>query len=219
MRLLLAAIALGAVAAILLAPAFAPGGAFGAHAVRFGLVTYVVVPLALVLLAARLPAAVVRALAVASRPPVAFALFCGGLALAFAAPCVDAARGSPVTGGALALGWTATAAVAWWGACAPPDARGRLREPAAMALLFALGVPHQVVAGVISTRDAAFYAGVTLADQRAGGLLLWVPGGLLLWVAITALWLRWSLREGRKTDDAPPLTMPGDRAGRPGPGR
>ncbi len=207
MKMLLAAIVLGAVAAIAFSPALASAGPFQAHALRFLLVTYIAVPLGLVLFGMR-PRyrAVLGALA---RPPIAIVAFGVGLALAFVPACVDLALGRPWAGALLAGGWTLTAVVAWWGACAPVGAPGRLREPAAMALLFLLGVPHQIVAGTIATASRALYAGVTLADQKAGAVILWVPGGLLLWVAITALWVRWARREGRNDDDAPPLSIPG----------
>ncbi len=207
MKMLLAAIVLGAVAAIVFSSSLAPGGPFQAHALRFLLVTYVAVPLGLATFGVR-PRwhGMLGALA---RPPIAIVAFGVGLALAFVPSSVDLALGRPWAGALLAGGWTLSAVIAWWGACAPAGAPGRLREPAAMALLFLLGVPHQIVAGTIATASHALFDGVTLADQKAGAVILWVPGGLLLWVAITALWVRWSRREGRKDDDAPPLTIPG----------
>lgn len=207
MRTLLAAIVLCAVAAIAFSPILAPGGPFQAHALRFLLITYVAVPLGLATFGVRPRWR--AALGVLSRPPIAILTFGVGLALAFVPACVDLALAMPLAGALLAGGWTLTAVIAWWGACAPEGAPGRLREPAAMAVLFLLGVPHQIVAGTIATAPRALYAGVSLADQKTGAVLLWVPGGLLLWVGITALWVRWARREGRKDDDAPPLTIPG----------
>jgi cytochrome c oxidase assembly factor CtaG len=94
-----------------------------------------------------------------------------------------------------------------------------------MLYLFVLGVPLQVLAGIITMSRGMLYAGygaglrgfglTAMADQQAGGLILWVPGGFVLWIAITVLWVRWARngeraeREASGDDAAPPLTIPG----------
>jgi cytochrome c oxidase assembly factor CtaG len=124
-----------------------------------------------------------------------------------------------------AVSFALTGFLAWWPVCAPGPAAGRLRDPAGMLYLFLLGVPLQVLGGILTHAPAAFYpavaarAGLTaagaLADQRTGGLLLWVPGGLVIWLAISLLWLRWSRRVARDAagGDGPPLTLPGSGSG------
>ena len=60
-----------------------------------------------------------------------------------------------------------------------------------------------------------------LADQAAGGLIMWVPGNAVLWVAITVIFFRWALaqekneRTGRqgaesKVEAPPPVAKPAD---------
>jgi putative membrane protein len=124
-----------------------------------------------------------------------------------------------------ALSFAVTGFLAWWPVCAGGPAAGRLRDPMGMLYLFLLGVPLQVLGGILTHAPAPFYPAVAaraglaaaeaLADQRTGGLLLWVPGGLVIWLAISLLWLRWSRRVAREAagGDGPPLTLPGAGTG------
>jgi len=209
---------IAALALILVAFSPTPGRPFTAHALRVLLVTFVAAPLLLL----GLPPGPLRALgarrrsawmvAVVTAPPTAFFCFTAGLGLALLPPCVAFARRDPLAGAMMQVAWTLTALVAWWCACAPQGAPGRSRDPVAMAHLFLLGVPLQIAAGAVTVADRSLYVGIGLADQRTGGLVLWVPGGLLLWVAITALWVRWARRTAREAagdDEAPPLHVPG----------
>ena len=212
--------------AALLVPAIAlllfaivPGGdpPFSLDALRVLLFTFIGAPLlllslpprALATLAARAPWS--GLLAAVSRPPIGFLSFAASLALALRPACFEFAQLGPWSGVLVNLGWTTTALLAWWYVCAPPTAGAKRRDIAAMAYVFALGVPLQLAAGTIATANRMLYEGVAPADQRTGGVVLWVPGGLLLWFAITALWVRWSRRSAREAaaEDAPPLTIPG----------
>ena len=75
--------------------------------------------------------------------------------------------------------------------------------------LFALGVPMTVVAALITGAEHVlypFYAAAPrvwrltpLADQRLGGLIMWVPAGLVPLAAFTAVFFRWAAAEA---DDA-----------------
>lgn len=166
-------------------------------------------PRALEALAARGPWSAL--LAAVSRPLVGFLCFAASLALALLPACFEFAQRSPWSGVLVNLGWTTAALLAWWFVCAPATAGAKRRDIAVMAYVFLLGVPLQLAAGPIATARHMLYEGIGPADQRTGGLVLWVPGGLLLWVAITVLWVRWSRRAAREAaaEDAPPLTIPG----------
>jgi cytochrome c oxidase assembly factor CtaG len=207
-------------AVALLAFAIVPGGdpPFTLHALRVLLFTFIGAPLLL----AGLPAGVLEALATrapwsgvlraVSRPPVGILCFAASLALALAPPCFDFAQRSPWAGLLVNVAWAGTALLAWWLVCAPAGAPGKRREIVGMVYLFLLGVPLQLAAGPIAVANRMLYDGIAAADQRTGGLVLWVPGGLLLWGAITVLWVRWARRAAREAAaaDAPPLSIPGD---------
>ncbi len=109
------------------------------------------------------------------------------------------------------VAWMTMMLLAWWLVCAPAGSPGKRGEIVAMIYLFLLGVPLQLAAGPVAVANHMLYEGIGPADQRTGGLLLWVPGGLLLWGAITVLWVRWARRTAREAaaDDAPPLSIPG----------
>jgi cytochrome c oxidase assembly factor CtaG len=204
----------------LLAFALLPGGdpPFTLHALRVLLFTFIGAPLLLVGLPPRmLQALAVRApwaglLAAVSRPPVGILCFALSLTFALLPACFDFARRGPAAGVLVNLAWMTTALLAWWLACAPAGAPGKRGEIVVMVYLFLLGVPLQLAAGPVAVANRMLYDGIAPADQRTGGLLLWVPGGLLLWGAITVLWVRWARRTALEAaaDDAPPLSIPGD---------
>jgi len=205
----------------LLAFAVVPGGdpPFTLHALRVLLFTFVGAPLLLVGLPPHaLQALAVRApwaglLAAVSRPPVGILCFALGLTFALLPACFDFARLSPWTGVLVNVAWMTMALLAWWLVCAPAGVPGKRREIVVMVYLFLLGVPLQLAAGPVAVANRMLYEGIAPADQRTGGLLLWVPGGLLLWGAITVLWVHWARRTAREAaaDDAPPLTIPGGK--------
>ncbi|MGH7346500.1 MAG: cytochrome c oxidase assembly protein, partial [Candidatus Rokuibacteriota bacterium] len=71
--------------------------------------------------------------------------------------------------------------------------------------LFAFGIPMTVVAAMITGAETTlypFYAAAprifdltALADQRLGGLIMWVPAGLIPLVAFTVVFFRWAAAE------------------------
>ena len=205
----------------LLAFAAVPGGdpPFTLHALRVLLFTFIGAPLLLVglppralqVLAARAPWA--GLLAAVSRPPVGILCFALGLTFALLPACFDFARLAPWSGVLVNVAWITMMLLAWWLVCSPAGAPGRRREIVVMVYLFLLGVPLQLAAGPVAVANRMLYEGIGPADQRTGGLLLWVPGGLLLWGAITVLWVRWARRTAREAaaDDAPPLSIPGGK--------
>jgi len=215
LRSTITAIALTAVAVSLFVPGFAPGGTFGAHALRFLLVAYVLVPLVLLAVGPHLPFRKPPGGGVGLRIAIGVFAHAGALALAFLPATYDIGARSPLAAVAIAVPTLVLLFFAWWCVCAPAGSPWRLPDPAAMARLFLMGVPHQLTFGPIAVAARPLYEGVTVADQRAGAITAWVPGGLLLWVAITLVWIRWNRRErgAAGNDDAPPLTIPGGTGG------
>ena len=71
--------------------------------------------------------------------------------------------------------------------------------------LFAFGIPMTVVASMITGAEHVlypYYAAAPrlwdlapLADQRLGGLIMWVPAGLIPLVAFTVVFFRWVAAE------------------------
>jgi putative membrane protein len=104
-----------------------------------------------------------------------------------------------------------TATLAWW----PVLARSEIarRQPYAVQILylFAFGLPMTAVAAMITGAETLlypFYAGAprllslsALADQRLGGVIMWVPAGLVPLFAFTVVFFRWAAAE-RDADDA-----------------
>ncbi len=99
----------------------------------------------------------------------------------------------------------ATALLAWWPVLSPSALLPRLHYGAQILYLFAFGIPMTVVAAMITGAEDTlypFYAaaprlfGLTaLADQRLGGLIMWVPAGLIPLVAFTVVFFRWVAAE------------------------
>lgn len=114
------------------------------------------------------------------------------------------------------------AGLAWWpvltrSADAPPV------PPAAQILyLFAFGLPMTAVAAMVTGADTILYPFYEaaprvlslspLADQRLGGVIMWVPAAMVPLVAFTVVFFRWAASE-RDSDEAPDL--PGGEAVRP----
>src|SRR5206468_683864 len=79
--------------------------------------------------------------------------------------------------------------------------RRRLHYGTQILYLFAFGIPMTVVAAMITGAEQTlypFYAAAprlfgleALADQRLGGLIMWVPAGLVPLLAFTVVFFRW----------------------------
>jgi putative membrane protein len=97
------------------------------------------------------------------------------------------------------------ALVAWWPVLGPSRLVAPLPHAAQILYLFAFGMPMTVVAAMITGADDVlypFYAGAAamrgvdaLADQRLGGVLMWVPAGVVPLVAFTIVFFRWAAIE------------------------
>lgn len=119
------------------------------------------------------------------------------------------------------LTFLATAVQLWWPILSPlPELR--LSPPARMLYLFLAGVPMVLVAALITLSDEVlypFYAeaprlwGLTpLADQRAGGVIMWVPGTLVFLVAITVVFFSWARAEAVEEAASAPVGAPRGKA-------
>jgi len=116
----------------------------------------------------------------------------------------------------------ATALVAWWPVLSPSVQLPRLHYGAQILYLFAFGIPMTVVAAMITSAEHTlypFYAAAPrvfeltpLADQRLGGLIMWVPAGLIPLLAFTVVFFRWAAAEAEDADlghDAASVMMNG----------
>lgn len=99
----------------------------------------------------------------------------------------------------------ATAMGAWWPVASPSALAPRLHYGAQILYLFAFGIPMTVVASMITGAEHVlypYYAAAPrlwdlqpLADQRLGGLIMWVPAGLVPLTAFTVVFFRWVAAE------------------------
>ena len=104
----------------------------------------------------------------------------------------------------------ATAVLAWWPVASAATLAPRLPYGAQILYLFAFGIPMTAVASMITGAEHVlypFYAAAPrlwdltpLADQRLGGVIMWVPAGLIPLVAFTVVFFRWVAAE---TDEDP----------------
>jgi len=107
------------------------------------------------------------------------------------------------------------AGLAWWPVLARSERAPRLSYGAQILYLFAFGFPMTAVAAMITAAEALlypFYASAprllpldALADQRLGGVVMWVPAGLVPLAAFTIVFFRWVASE-RDSDDVAPST-------------
>ena len=211
---------LGALLAILLAlngplHDLSDGYLFSAHMVQHLVLTLVVPPLLLTglppwmvdvvlapCLARPVPAAVVRTL---TRPLPAFA--------AYAVALVGWHLPGPTNTALEIHGWhvvehlilLAAAVLGWW----PIVSRSRLLPPlpyaAQLLYLFVFGMPMTVAAAMITAAERVLYpfyeaapritALTPLADQRLGGVIMWVPSGLIPLAAFTVIFFQWVAAE------------------------
>jgi putative membrane protein len=99
----------------------------------------------------------------------------------------------------------ATATLAWWPVLSPSQLLPRLHYGAQLLYVFVFGIPMTVVAAMITGAEEVlypFYAAAPrlfdltpLADQRLGGLIMWVPAGMIPLLAFTVVFFRWVAAE------------------------
>ncbi|OLD28291.1 MAG: hypothetical protein AUI18_05340 [Candidatus Rokubacteria bacterium 13_1_40CM_2_70_45] len=187
---------------------------FSAHMVQHLVLTLVVAPLLLAgtpgwmldrLLAPLLRRPLGRGAVRLTRPVPALALYAAAL-IAWHLP-------GPYTTALEIHGWhivehlvlLATAVLAWWPVASASTLAPRLHYGAQILYLFAFGMPMTVVAAMITGAEQVlypFYAaaprlwGLTpLADQRLGGVIMWVPAGVIPLLAFTVVFFRWAAAE------------------------
>jgi len=78
--------------------------------------------------------------------------------------------------------------------------------------LFVFGMPMTVVAAMITGAEHVLYPFyetaprivdlTPLADQRLGGVIMWVPSGLIPLVAFTVVFFRWAAAEAEADEPA-----------------
>jgi cytochrome c oxidase assembly factor CtaG len=154
------------------------------------------------LLARRIPAAVARTV---TRPLPAFALYATAL-IGWHFP-------APYNAALEMHGWhivehvvlMVTATIGWWPVLSPSRALPPLPYAAQLLYLFVFGMPMTVVAAMIASAEHVLYPFyeaaprvvdlTPLADQRLGGLIMWVPSGLIPLTAFTVVFFRWVASE------------------------
>jgi putative membrane protein len=97
------------------------------------------------------------------------------------------------------------AMLGWWPIVSP----SRLLPPppyaAQLLYLFVFGMPMTVVAAMITAAEEVLYpfyeaapritSLTPIADQRLGGVIMWVPSGLIPLLAFTVIFFRWAAAE------------------------
>lgn len=193
---------------------------FSAHMVQHLLLTLVVPPCLLAgtpawmmdaLLGRLLPGPRARALArAATRPVPALTLHAAALVAWHLPGPYDAALRSHGWHVVAHVTLAGSAFVAWWPVLGPSRLLPPLPYAAQLLYLFAFGVPMTVVAAMITAADEVLYpfyaaaasaAGLdALADQRLGGVVMWVPAGIVPLVAFTAVFFRWVASEPEEAE-------------------
>jgi putative membrane protein len=102
----------------------------------------------------------------------------------------------------------ATGLLLWWPVLGPLPEWPRPAPPVQLLYLFLAGIPMAMIAAFITLSDDVlfpFYGsapqqwGLTpLADQRLGGVIMWVPGTLGFLVAMTVVYFRWVGRDAER---------------------
>jgi putative membrane protein len=99
----------------------------------------------------------------------------------------------------------AAAILGWWPIVSPSRLAPPLPYAAQLLYLFVFGMPMTVAAAMITAAERVLYpfyeaaprvADLTpLADQRLGGVIMWVPSGIIPLVAFTIVFFRWAAAE------------------------
>lgn len=103
----------------------------------------------------------------------------------------------------------AAATLGWWPIVSPSRLAPALPYAAQLLYLFVFGMPMTVVAAMITGAERVLYPFyeaaprlfdlTPLADQRLGGVIMWVPSGLIPLAAFTVVFFRWAAAEADET--------------------
>jgi putative membrane protein len=150
-------------------------------------------------------------------PFVAFVLFHLPFSLVHVPWVYEAALNSTAIHVATHFAFIGTALLVWWPVLAPGRSFGQLAPGLAILFLFAQTIPGQLVGALITVADDTLYPtyaeaarvlGLSpMADQQAGGLIMWVGTGAFYLSAMSVVFFRWASGEdarerGRWTSDA-----------------
>ncbi len=152
------------------------------------------------------PALEVPAVAAVARfitvPRVSFALFNLVLAGWHLPPLYNAAMYWHEVHIGQHLMFLVTAVLVWWPLLSPLPELPRLSYPGQMLYAFLLTLPMTIVSIFIVYADHVLYPAYAaaprlwglspLADQRLGGLIMWIPGGLFFYLLMTIIFFRWT---------------------------
>ena len=191
---------------------------FSVHMVQHLMLTQLVPPLlllglpAFVLVPLTRPRWVQAVGRVLSRPPVAFAIYSVTFSAWHLQPAYDLMMRNHNVHIVTHVMFMVTAVILWWPVLSPLPEFPRLSPPGAMAYLFLLGIPMMLVAALITLADGVLYPwyasaprvwGLSpLADQKLGGLVMWIPGGMFYWLVMSIIFFRWAGRETTADDAA-----------------
>jgi putative membrane protein len=193
---------------------------FSGHMVQHVILTLVVPPLLLAgtpafmidaLLRPGMALGVTRAvLRVLTRPLVAFAAWSVALVAWHLPGPYAAAVGSHGMHFLQHATLFVAAVLAWWPVGASSRELPPLPYAARLLYLFVFGMPMTIVAAMVTGAEHVLYpiaAPDALADQRLGGIVMWVPAGLVPLVSFTAVFFRWAAVEADEIDGH--ATLPG----------
>lgn len=185
-----------------------------AHMVQFLVIALVAPPLLLAGIPARAWASLEsrpglhRLLEILTHPLVALALFGAGIGLTHWPPVVDALMPTQLGSFALDVAWLGTGALFWWPVVAPVPRRSWFGHPMKMGYLFLATIVNTAPFIFLTFSHFPVYATYELAppgpwldtrdDQLVAGLLMKMGGAAVLWTAITVLFGRWYVLEGRE---------------------
>lgn len=103
----------------------------------------------------------------------------------------------------------AAALLGWWPILSPSSVAPAIPYGAQLLYLFVFGIPMTVVGAFVTAAEDVlypFYAaaprlfGLTpLADQRLGGVIMWVPAALIPVAVFTVVFFRWVAAEADET--------------------
>jgi cytochrome c oxidase assembly factor CtaG len=194
------------------------GFLFSAHMVQHLLLLYVTAPCWLLGIPGWLPGLALRRkwLRLArglTRPAVAFTTFAGMLLFWHVPSVYGLAQDQEAVHITEHLMYLGAGVIGWWPIMGP--AVGVLQRPSAparMLFLFALALPCSLLGAILTFAQSPLYVYYTqaprvfglsvVADQRLGGLLMWVPTHMLLVLCLTIIAGQWL--SGR-TDEVDPM--------------